>query len=332
MPADGATPTAHTPIAVVWCRQVDNEAESPGYTTIPDDFPGRRETLEAIRVVGNLTVNVADTHDYWDPDPSQPLSYYPNLFLYPAAGGRYTCVGRMFLSTEDRPRIGMKTLVFDTAALVASGEFGAAALRAHETMGGRTNSQRPAAEPEPSTYQGVGEGFLFHRGSTEPVVLVAAEQWESANQVALDLVRTLPTPLVALGAFLVFPYFLPVAKVDMHQFTEQLPLALAVMRVPKGEAQGDRHAKRTQGWEAAPVSLRDLTKPPAGRGKDTLPLILQYARDHAEEKLAEVSRRASTWSSDPVCARCWMTPTVRPDATVARRCGASAPRWKRPPS
>ncbi|MGA8275033.1 MAG: hypothetical protein WB852_01885 [Thermoplasmata archaeon] len=291
MPADGATPTAHTPIAVVWCRQVDNEAESPGYTTIPDDFPGRRETLEAIRVVGNLTVNVADTHDYWDPDPSQPLSYYPNLFLYPAAGGRYTCVGRMFLSTEDRPRIGMKTLVFDTAALVASGEFGAAALRAHETMGGRTNSQRPAAEPEPSTYQGVGEGFLFHRGSTEPVVLVAAEQWESANQVALDLVRTLPTPLVALGAFLVFPYFLPVAKVDMHQFTEQLPLALAVMRVPKGEAQGDRHAKRTQGWEAAPVSLRDLTKPPAGRGKDTLPLILQYARDHAEEKLAEVSRR-----------------------------------------
>ncbi len=291
MPADGASAGPHTPIAVVWCRQVDNEAESPGYTTIPDDFPGRRETLEAIRVVGNLTVNVADTHDYWDPDPSQPLSYYPNLFLYPAAGGRYTCVGRMFLSTEDRPRIGMKTLVFDTAALVASGEFGAAALRAHATMGGRTDAQRPAAEPDTSVFQGVGEGFLFHRGSTEPVVLVAAEQWESVNQVALDLVRTLPTPLVALGAFLVFPYFLPVAKVDMHQFTEQLPLALAVMRVPKGEAQGDRHAKRIQGWEASPVSLRDLTKPPTGRGKDALPLVLQYARDHAEEKLAEVSRR-----------------------------------------
>jgi len=288
---DGATPGAHTPIAVVWCRQVDNEAESPGYTTIPDDFPGRRETLETIRVVGNLTINIADTHDYWDPDPSQPLSYYPNLFLYPAAGGRYTCVGRMFLSTEDRPRIGMKTLVFDTAALIASGEFGAAALRAHATMGGRSEDQRPGAEPESAIFQGVGEGFLFHRGSTEPVLLVAAEQWESANQVVLDLVRSLPTPLVALGAFLVFPYFLPVAKVDMHQFTEQLPLALAVMRVPKGEAQGDRHAKRLQGWEAAPVSLRDLTKPPSGRGKDTLPLVLQYARDHAEEKLAEVSRR-----------------------------------------
>jgi hypothetical protein len=291
MSAGGAIASAHTPIAVVWCRQVDNEAESPGYTTIPDDFPGRRETLEAIRVVGNLTVNVADTHDYWDPDPSQPLSYYPNLFLYPAAGGRYTCVGRMFLSTEDRPRIGMKTLVFETAALIASGEFGAAALRAHATMGGRTDGERPSAEPDSSIYQGVGEGFLFHRGSTEPVVLVAAEQWESVNQVALELVRTLPTPLVALGAFLVFPYFLPVAKVDMHQFTEQLPLALAVMRVPKGEAQGDRHAKRIAGWEGAPVSLRDLTKPPSGRGKDTLPLVLQYARDHADEKLAEVSRR-----------------------------------------
>ncbi|HLM91479.1 MAG TPA: hypothetical protein VK424_05455 [Thermoplasmata archaeon] len=285
-------PAAHAPIAVVWCRQVDNEAESPGYTTIPDEFPGRRETLEAIRVVGNLTVNVADTHDYWDPDPSAPLSYYPNLFLYPAAAGRYTCVGRMFLSTEDRPRIGMKTLVFETAALAASGEFGAAVLRAHATMGGRSGGDRPAADPDQSIYQGVGEGFLYHRGSTEPVVLVTAEQWEATNQVVLDLVRELPTALVALGAFLVFPYFLPVAKVDMHQFTEQLPLALAVMRVPRGEAQGDRHMKRIQGWEGAPVTLRDLTRPPTGRAaKDALPLVLQYARDHAEDKLGEVSHR-----------------------------------------
>ncbi|MCI4370743.1 MAG: hypothetical protein L3J81_05380, partial [Thermoplasmata archaeon] len=62
-----------SPVGVVWCRQVDNEAESPGYTTVPEEFPGHRETLETIRIVGNLTVNVADTHDYWDPDPSQPL-------------------------------------------------------------------------------------------------------------------------------------------------------------------------------------------------------------------------------------------------------------------
>ena len=279
------------PVAVVWCRQVDNEAESPGYTTIPEEFPGRRETLETIRIVGNLTINVADTHDYWDPDPGQPLSYYPNLFLYPAAGGRHTCVGRMFLSTEDRPRLGMKTLVFDTAQLVATGEFGAAVLRAHASMGGRPDGGRPSAEPETSLYQAVGEGFLFHRGTTEPVVLVAADQWEPAGRIVADLVRLLPTSLVALGAFLAFPYFLPEAKVNQHEFAEQLPLALAVMRVPRAEAQGDRHTKRIQSWETGPVTLRDLTHPTGGRSKESLPLVLQYARDHAEEKLAEVARR-----------------------------------------
>ena len=35
-----APATPLTPVAVVWCRQVDNEAESPGYTTIPEEFPG----------------------------------------------------------------------------------------------------------------------------------------------------------------------------------------------------------------------------------------------------------------------------------------------------
>jgi len=279
------------PVAVVWCRQVDNEAESPGYTTIPEEFPGRHETLEAIRVIGNLTVNVADTHDYWDPDPSQPLSYYPNLFLYPAANGRYTCVGRMFLSTEDRPRLGMKTLVFTTAELVASGEFGPAVLRAHATMGGKSLPARVSAEPDASVYQAVGEGFLFHRGTTEPVVVVAAEQWEASAQVVLDLVRLLPTSLVALGAFLVFPYFLPEAKINMHEFTEQVPLALAVMRVPRGEAQGERHTKRIQGWEAAPVALRNLTRLAVPKGKENLPLVLQYARDHLEQKVVEVARR-----------------------------------------
>src|SRR5580658_8006955 len=231
-----------SPVAVVWCRQVDNEAESPGYTTIPEEFPGRRETLETIRLVGNLTVNVADTHDYWDPDPSQTLSYYPNLFLYPAGNGRYTCVGRMFLSTEDRPRLGMKTLVLETSQLVAGGEFGATVLQAWASMGGRPGADRPRLEPEPSVYQAVGEGFLFHRGTTEPVVIVAAEQWDSAIEAVGELVRLMPTSLIALGAFLVFPYFLP----------------------------------------EGPVNLR---------AKDPLPLVLQYVRDHAEEKISEVSRR-----------------------------------------
>ncbi len=292
MMAAEAPPTGgFAPVAVVWCRQVDNEAESPGYTTIPEDFPGRRETLETIRLVGNLTVNVADTHDYWDPDPAQTLSYYPNLFLYPAGNGRYTCVGRMFLSTEDRPRLGMKTLVLETAPLVASGAFGPAVLQAWASMGGRPGNDRPRAEPDPAVYQAVGEGFLFHRGTTEPVVIVAADQWNPAIEATIELLRLLPTALIALGAFLIFPYFLPEGKVNLHEFAEQIPLALAVMRVPEREAQGDRHTKRILTWESAPVSLRDLTHPPPARTKDPLPLVLQYVRDHAEEKVTEVSRR-----------------------------------------
>ncbi len=292
MAAPDARPSGTvTPVAVVWCRQVDNEAESPGYTTIPEEFAGRRETLETIRLVGNLTINVADTHDYWDPDPAQTLSYYPNLFLYPAGNGRYTCVGRMFLSTEDRPRLGMKTLVLDTPQLIATGDFGGAVLNAWASMGGRPGVNRPRAEPDAAVYQAVGEGFLFHRGTTEPVVIVAADQWESSIDAVAELLRVLPTSLVALGAFLVFPYFLPEGKVNLHEFAEQIPLALAVMRVAEREAMGDRHQKRIQSWEAAPVSLRDLTKPATPRGKDPLPLVLQYVRDHADEKIREVSRR-----------------------------------------
>ena len=280
-----------TPIASVWCRQVDNEAESPGYTAIPDEFQGRHEALEAIRIVGNLTINVADTHDYWDPDPSQTLSFYPNLFLYPAAGGRFTCVGRMFLSTEDRPRLGMKTLVFSTEELVASGDFGAAVLRAHATMVGREEPRRPIAEPDASVYQSVGEGFLFHRGTTEPVVVVASEQWDAVTQAVTELIRAMPVALVALSGFLVFPYFLPAAKVNLREFTEEIPLALAVMRVPRVESEGERHAKRMQSWQTQPVSLRDLTRAPSTRGKESLPLILQYVRDHADGKATEVVRR-----------------------------------------
>jgi hypothetical protein len=284
-----------SPVGVVWCRQVDNEAESPGYTTVPEEFPGHRETLETIRIVGNLTVNVADTHDYWDPDPSQPLSYYPNLFLYPAANGRYTCVGRMFLSTEDRPRLGMKTLVLDTQSLLASGEFGSTVLRWHASMGGpKRDGARSPPSPDPALYAVVGEGFLFHRGSTDPVLLVASDQWEAAMQAILDLVRVLPASLTALGAILAFPYFLPQPKTNLHEFTEQIPLSLALMRVGRGEAAGERHAKRIQSWESASVTVRDLTDgvpAPAGRAKDSSPLILQFVRDRQEAKLVPIRQR-----------------------------------------
>ncbi|MCI4317177.1 MAG: hypothetical protein L3J96_01440, partial [Thermoplasmata archaeon] len=296
MPAESTTPmqvgstvargpTATSPVAVVWCRQVDNEAESPGYTTVPEEFPGHRETLDVIRIVGNLTVNVADTHDYWDPDPTQPLSYYPNLFLYPAYGGRYTCVGRMFLSTEDRPRLGMKTLV--------TGEFGPNILRWHASMGGpRREGSRPPPVPDAALYPVVGEGFLFHRGSTDPVLLVASEEWEPTMQAILELVRVLPASLISLGAILAFPYFLPQAKTNLNEFTEQVPLSLALMRVARGEAAGERHAKRLGAWESASVTVRDLTDGlPSAKGKESVPLVLQYIRDKNEAKLTPISQR-----------------------------------------
>ncbi len=282
------------PVAVVWCRQVDNEAESPGYTALPNDFPGYPETLDAIRIVGNLAVNVADTQDYWDPDPALPLSYYRNLFLYPAFGGTYTCLGRMFLSTEDRPRLGMKTLVLDTARLLASPNFGETLLRWYESMGGSRHDQRPPPPPDPKLYSLVGEGFLFYRGSTEPVLLVAAEEWEATMETIFDYVRVLPAALLTMGAILAFPYFLPEQKTNLADFAEATPLALAVFCVPRGESGGERHRKRVQTWEEAPVTLYDLTNgipSPSGKGKDTTPLIVQYVRDHASAKLSPVTER-----------------------------------------
>jgi hypothetical protein len=284
-----------SPVAVVWCRQVDNEAESPGYTTIPEDFMGHPETLDAIRIVGNLTINVADTQDYWDPDPTQPLSYYPNLFLYPAFGGRYTCVGRMFLSTEDRPRLGMKTLVLATSQLLATGEFGPTVLKWHASMGGpRPAGARPPPIPDPRLVGLLGEGFVFHRGSTDPVLIIASDDWDGAMQIILEMVRVMPASLTALGAILAFPYFLPQPKTNIHELSEQIPLSLSLMRIARREAVGERHAQRIAAWEKTSLTVRDLTQDWTGTGnrsKDNLPLVLQYVRDHTATKLGPIVQR-----------------------------------------
>jgi hypothetical protein len=292
--ADSTAGGPTEPVAVVWCRQVDNEAESPGYTALPNDFPGYQETLDAIRIVGNLAVNVADTQDYWDPDPAIPLSYYRNLFLYPAYAGTYLCMGRMFLSTEDRPRLGMKTLVLDTARLLATPNFGESLLRWYDSMGGGRHDPHPPPVPDPKLYPLVGEGFLFYKGSTEPVLLVTADQWEATMETIFDYVRTLPAALLTLGAILAFPYFLPEPKTNLADFAEATPLALAVFNVPRGESGGERHRKRVQSWGAAPVTLYDLTDgipSSPGKGKDATPLIVQYVRDHATAKLSPVTER-----------------------------------------
>jgi hypothetical protein len=294
--ADPAAPVSARPIAVVWCRQVDNEEESPGYTTIPEQFPGQKETVETVRIVGNLAINVADTTDYWDPEPGTPLSYYPNLFLYPAYRGEYTCVGRMFLSKEDRPRLGMKTLVLPTAELLQPEGFGPAVLRWHASMGGpRPVGPLPSANPDPALYELLGEGFLFHRGATDPLLVVASERWAPAMQVLLDLLGGLPSAISALGGILAFPYFLPKARVDMKDLTERLPLTLAIMRVPRSEASGPRHERRIESWEGSNVTVRDLAgpaaPPTAGKGKEPHPLVLQYIRDHEEAKLVPIRQR-----------------------------------------
>ncbi|MCI4358159.1 MAG: hypothetical protein L3J95_00660 [Thermoplasmata archaeon] len=287
---------AARPVAVVWCRQVDNEEESPGYTTIPEEFPGQRETVDTVRAVGHLAINVSDTHDYWDPDPGTSLSYYPNLFLYPAYRGEYTCVGRMFLSKEDRPRLGMKTLVLPTQELQEPETFGPAVLRWHASMGGlRKLVHTDRSSVEPGLYDRVGEGFLFHRGTTDPVLLVASERWGTTMEVLLELIRSLPAALTSLSGILAFPYFLPQARTDMKELQDRVPLTLAVMRVSKTEATGPRHDRRVQSWQTANLTVRDLTSedlPSSGpRGKDPMPLVLQYVRDHSEEKLLPIRQR-----------------------------------------
>jgi hypothetical protein len=293
---DPAAPASARPIAVVWCRQVDNEEESPGYTTIPEQFPGQKETVETVRIVGNLAINAADTTDYWDPEPGTPLSYYPNLFLYPAYKGEYTCVGRMFLSKEDRPRLGMKTLVLPTAELLQPDGFGPAVLRWHASMGGpRPVGALPTAEPDPALYELLGEGFLFHRGATDPVLVVASERWAPAMQVLLELLGGLPSAITALGGILAFPYFLPKARVDMKDLNERLPLTLAIMRVPRGESSGPRHERRIDSWEGSNITVRDVAGPPgpspSGKGKEPHPLVLQYIRDREEAKLLPIRQR-----------------------------------------
>jgi hypothetical protein len=300
VPAPAAAPAAAReparPVAVVWCRQVDNEAESPGYMTVPEAFAGYSETLEAIRAVGHLTINVADTTDYWDPDPTQSLAYYPNLFLYPAFDGQYTCLGRMFLSREDRPRLGMKTLVLPTSELLQGEGFGPAILHWYHSMGGpRRTGGRPAVPPEPRLYDLASEGFFFHLGATEPVLLIAATRWERTMEVILHLIRELPTSLVALSTVLAFPYFLPSAGGELKEIQRKLPVSLVLMRVPPSEAQGELHDRRVAGWASSGLTVHDLSAETlpgdSAKAAAASPLVVRYVRDREVDRLSELRSR-----------------------------------------
>ncbi len=248
-------------IAVVWCRQVDNEAESPGYTTVPTEFPGRKETLDMVRIVGNLAINAADTHDYWDPDPSSKLAYYHNLFLYPANGGAHLCLGRMFLSTEDRPRLGMKTLVLDVNALLESENVGQALRRWYLSMGNPGKPSPSEGRVDPVLLDILSDGLTFLRADPDaPLFALVSDHFHDAVGSVLAALERSPSSLAILVGVLIFPYFLPAGRVDLAELTETFPLSLGIARIPRNEAGGERHQRRVAAWAQQNVHLLDLTQ------------------------------------------------------------------------
>ncbi len=269
-------------VAVVWCRQVDNEAESPGYTTLPSEFPYRKEVLEPVRRVGNFAINLTDTHDYWDPDPTGKLAFYPGMFLYPAVHGRYLCLGRMFLSTEDRPRLGMKTLVLESRTLAGHEPLGTQLKRWYLSMG---NPRRPetALRKAPTEWvERLSEAFTYRRYDPgRPLLALVSEDFLDAVAALWDLLERVPSSLVLLSGLMVFPYFLPVQRVRFEEFAESFPLTLALLRIPRNETGGDRHQRRVELWSSGPVHLVDLTAPgaPAGKGRPPLTLPVTWWAD-----------------------------------------------------
>ena len=246
-------------VAVVWSRQVDNEAESPGYTTLPGDFPGRRETLEQVRFVGNLAINASDTQDYWDPDPASKLAFYNNLFLYPGYSGRYLCLGRMFLSTEDRPRLGMKTLVLTASEILRRGGAGGAIRRWYLSMGNLPRGSLNAT-PEPRLMEILSQAFGFPGDPIpSPRLLLVSSNWNETLESLLTLLERIPSSMVALAGIFAIPYYLSVAQVNLNDFTGRFPLTLGVLRVPPAESMGERHQKRVASWTAAGLRVLDLT-------------------------------------------------------------------------
>jgi hypothetical protein len=262
-------------VAVVWCRQVDNEAESPGYTTLPSEFPHRKEVLDPIRRVGNFAINLTDTHDYWDPDPTGKLAFYPGMFLYPAVRGRYLCLGRMFLSTEDRPRLGMKTVVLEARTLAGHEPLGAQLKRWYLSMGNPRRPDPSMRGAAPEWLEPLATAFTYRGLAPDrPLVALVSEAFPEAVAALWELLEHLPSSLVLLAGVMVFPYFLPAQRVRFEEFTEAFPLTLALLRIPRNETGGDRHQRRVELWTEGPVHLLDLTATdrPLAKEHPSLPL------------------------------------------------------------
>jgi hypothetical protein len=246
---------------IIWCRQVDNEAESPKYTPVPDDFEGLDDILPRTRFVGDLAINASDTADYWDPDPSKRLAFYGNLFLYPSRDGHSMCLGRMFLSTEDRPRLGIKTLVLDSSTLFAGGNAAATLKRWYDAMAGvvpgLTSSRSNVA-----LMAELSQAFTYEKGDLKrPFIAMISDQWGSAVDSVFTLMERIPETLIALSGVLLFPYFIPAGKVDMAEFAKTFPLTLASFRIP-GRLSTEQRLRRVEDWTKNGVNLIDLTTTP----------------------------------------------------------------------
>lgn len=248
---------------VAWCRQVDNEAESPRHQPSPaTGFEGYAECLGRLRIVGDLAINLSDTSDYWDPDPRRRMSFYPSLFLYTSAKGRYLCLGRMFLSTEDRPRLGIKTLVLDLPQLLRQPQP-VQMLRAwYDEMGAESGEIPPAAPPSSALMAELARSLVYERGDAEnPVMVALTREWPSSAEAVFALLERAPATLLALSGILVFPYYIPAGNVDYSLVSKSFPLSMAIFRMDANMT-AEQRKRRLDVWAKKGVTLVDLTNSP----------------------------------------------------------------------
>ncbi len=262
MGEDG-TPSSSVLKGVAWCRQVDNEAESPRHQSAPSGgFEGYNECLPRLRIVGDLAINLSDTSDYWDPDPRRRMSFYPSLFLYTAAKGRYLCLGRMFLSTEDRPRLGIKTLILDMPALIRQPQPATLLRKWYEEMGADGGEAPKVPSPSPALVVELARSLLYERGDAEnPVMVALSREWSSSAGAVFSLLERAPTTLLALSGILVFPYYIPAGNVDYSIVSKTFPLSLAIFRMDANMTL-DQRKRRLDLWAKKGVTLVDLTATP----------------------------------------------------------------------
>ncbi len=281
---DGGAESASILKGIAWCRQVDNEAESPRHQPSPaEGFTGYQDCLPRLRIVGDLAINLSDTSDYWDPDPRKRISFYRNLFLYTAGKGRYLCLGRMFLSTEDRPRLGIKTLVLGLKELLATGQPVALLRKWYAEMASEVPGSSDGARPSPALLAELARSMVYEKGDAEnPVMVALTREWPNSAEAIFTLLERSPSTLLGLSGVLVFPYYIPAGNVDYSMMTRAFPLSLAVFRMDSNMTV-DQRKRRLDVWAKKGVTLVDLTSAPLKEPK-RLSQPIQWMVDERESQ------------------------------------------------